>query len=699
MRTPKVLIIEDDPGVARLVSMAVTQVECEPVTADTGSQAVHWLLENSADLLLIDNILPDMRAMELLEQLETLSRSCPFIITTGQGNELTAVELMKRGAVDYIVKDADFLTKLPAALVRALEVIRTRRRLSEIEGALLQFTIETEAILEAAADGIVTFDRGGSIVTANAAACEIYGMQLPEMVGADVGCLFPAEGGTPILPLPGKAATADVRKQLRAPREFVAARADGRMIDAEVTISEVEGGSKRLYIAVIRDITDKKRIERQLLHDAFHDKLTGLPNRALVMNRINHLLKRREDQPGSRCAVLFVDLDRFKLVNDSMGHTAGDQLVTEVAKRLVNAVRPADTVARLGGDEFAVVIEDVHDLRNAVHLAERIQASLEPEIVVRGTSVKTNASIGIALSQDDTDSAEDLLRHADIAMYRAKEKGRARYEVFDIEMHSQTVMMMRIETDLRRAIGTDEIVVFYQPVVDLQKRVVAGYEALVRWMPPGRGMVSPADFIPVAEETGLICALGRQVLHAACRQNRQWMDQFGEPTIISVNLSAYQLQREDVVGMVRDVLRDTGLPPSALKLELTESVFVDYSKGDLQALDELKAMGIGISIDDFGTGYSSFSYLGKLPVEAIKLDRSFISGLPHDKDHVAISTSILALAKAMNLRVIAEGIEHSGQLKFLHEHGCRWAQGYLFGRPVPAPQAEELLFASIDVKL
>ncbi|MCB9932931.1 MAG: EAL domain-containing protein [Planctomycetes bacterium] len=699
MVTPKVLIIEDDPGVAKLVSNAVAKVECEPVTVDTGTQAVQWLLDYSADLLLIDNILPDMRALDLLDQLEKNGKSFPFIITTGQGNESLAVELMKRGAVDYIVKDTDFLDRLPSALARALEMIRTKRRLSEIEASLLQFTIETEAILEAAADGIVTFDHGGRIVTANAAICEMYGFSAENLIGADIGCLFPGEGGIPILPLPGRAGTGDVRKQLRTPREFVAGRSDGRLIDAEVTISEVEGGSKRLYIAVIRDISEKKRIERQILHDAFHDKLTGLPNRALAMNRINHLLKRRDDQPGCRCAVLLVDLDRFKLVNDCMGHTAGDQLILEVSRRLMSAVRPADTVARLGGDEFAVVIEDVHDLRNAVHLAERIHSALEPEVVVRGTDVKASASIGIALSQEGSGDAEDLLRHADIAMYRAKEKGRARYEVFDIEMHSQTVMMMRIETDLRRAIGTEEIVVFYQPVVDLHKRVVAGYEALVRWMQPGRGMVSPADFIPVAEETGLICALGRQVLHAACRQNRQWMDQFGEPTIISVNLSAYQLQREDVVSMVRDVLRDTGLPTSALKLELTESVFVDYSKGDLQALDELKAMGIGISIDDFGTGYSSFSYLGKLPVEAIKLDRSFISGLPHDKDHVAISTSILALAEAMNLRVIAEGIEHSGQLKFLHDHGCRWAQGYLFGRPVPAPQAEELLFASIDVKL
>ncbi|MCB9893716.1 MAG: EAL domain-containing protein [Planctomycetes bacterium] len=699
MDAPKVLIIEDDSGVAKLVSNAVAKLNCQPVTVSTGGEAVQWLLQYDADLLLIDNVLPDMHATELLQELDSHGRSYPFIITTGQGNESLAVELMKRGAVDYVIKDSEFLDKLPPALARALEVVRTRRRLTEVEAALLQYTIETEAILEAAADGIATFDRDGRIVTANAAICEMYGFEREKLVDAAVDCLFPGDESGPVLPLPGRAGTGDVRKQLRAPREFVAIRADGTPFDAEVTMSEVEGSSKRLYIAVIRDISDKKRIERQLLHDAFHDKLTGLPNRALAMNRIAHVLKRRESDGGQRCAVLFVDLDRFKMVNDSMGHSTGDQMLVDVAHRLVAAVRPSDTVARLGGDEFAIIVEDVHDLRNAIQLAERILQSLEPEMNVKGAMVKTNASIGIALDQEGSSDAEDLLRHADIAMYRAKEKGRGRFEVFNIEMHSQTVMMMRMETALRRAIGSDEIVVYYQPVVDLSKRVVAGFEALVRWNRPGEGMVSPADFIPLAEETGLICALGRQVLHMACRQNRAWKDQFGEPTVISVNLSSYQLQREDVVSMVRDVLQDTKLPASCLKLELTEGVFVDYAKGQLNALDELKAMGVGLAIDDFGTGYSSFSYLGKLPIEVIKLDRSFITGLPHDKDHVAICTSILALAQAMKLRVVAEGVEHTGQLKFLYEHGCRWAQGFLFGRPVSPDQAEELLFSSIDVKL
>ncbi|MCA8911547.1 MAG: EAL domain-containing protein [Planctomycetes bacterium] len=699
MAGPTILVIEDDPGVATLVSNTVGDVGCNAVTVATGGDAVEWLRENDADLLLIDNVLPDMHALDLLDRIEEVGRHFPFIVTTGNSSESVAVELMKRGAVDYVIKDAEFLDRLPVAIHRAIEMLSARERLSEVENALHQYRVETEAILEAAADGITTFDNTGKIITANGALCEMYAQEFDKLVGSQVDALFPAENGSAVIPLPGRAGTGEVRKQLRIPREYVAIRSDGTPFDAEVTINEVQGGNRRVYIAIIRDISEKKRIERQLLHDAFHDKLTGLPNRALAMNRINHALKRRDDHESYRCGVMFLDLDRFKMVNDTLGHAAGDQMLIEVAQRLQEAVRPADTIARIGGDEFVVVLEDIHDIRNAIHVAERMLESLDAEINVRGHPVRTNASIGIALNEDTTENGEELLRHADIAMYRAKEKGRARFEIFDLEMHSRTVMMMRTETELRRAIGTDEILLHYQPVVDLEKRVVAGFEALVRWNQPGRGMISPAQFIPLAEETGLIGALGRQVLYMACRQNREWKDQFGEPTVIAVNLSVYQLQREDVVSLVQDVLKETGLPPSTLKLELTEGAFLDYQKGGLEALDELKAMGIGLSIDDFGTGYSSFSYLGKLPIETIKLDRSFIMGLPQDKDHQAISKAILAMAQAMDLKVVAEGIEHSGQLRFLYEHGCRFAQGYLFSRPVGVEQAVDLLFSSVDVRI
>ena len=699
MNQARVLVVEDDNGLASLVARRVEQAGCHADVARDSAEAVSRLTDDEFDLMLLDHELPDGNASQLLDNLDQAGVSTPFIVTTGQGNETLAVELMKRGALDYLIKDTDFLDRLEASITRVLSHIQTQARLREVEQSLKQHRVEMEAIVEAAVDGIVTFDGDGHIVTANGALCSLYGYTSEEVAGLHISALFPNEEGVPVFPLPGRAGTGEIRKQLQAPREFIGVRKEGSPFDAEVTMNEVQGSADRLYIAIIRDISEKKRIERQLLHDAFHDKLTGLPNRALALNRISHALSRRDDHPRFRCAVMFVDLDRFKMVNDTMGHAAGDSLLIEVAERLQNVMRPADTIARLGGDEFVVVLENVVDMRNAIHVAERVLEALKPEINLKGSPVQANASLGIALSQDDTDDAEELLRRADIAMYRAKEKGRGRYEVFDIEMHSSTVMMMRLETDLRRAIGSDEITLHYQPVVNLQKRVVAGFEALVRWNRPGEGLVSPAKFIPLAEETGLICALGRQVLHLACKQNREWRDRFGEFTTLSVNLSAYQLQREDVVSLVRDVLKDTGMPAKSLKLELTEGAFIDYVKGEMSALDELKAMGVGLAIDDFGTGYSSFGYLGKLPIETIKLDRSFIKGLPQDHDHVAICRAILAMSGAMDLNVIAEGIEHTGQLKFLFEQGCRWAQGYLFSRPVPAEQAEELLFSTIEMNI
>jgi diguanylate cyclase (GGDEF)-like protein/PAS domain S-box-containing protein len=692
-----ILILDDDPGVSRLMGNAVREAGREPVCFARAADALHWLRENRPELMLLDNVLADMNAVAFLDQLEQAAISVPFVITTGQGNELLAVELMKRGALDYLVKDADFLDQLPAALQRTLRVVETQHRLADVEQALRQFRTETRAILEAAADGIVTFDAAGTIVTANSALREMYGFTEAELANLNITRLLtPADGGA--LPqYPTRASTNEAKRQLRTPREFVALRADGLTFDAEVTFSEIEGSSQRLYLAIIRDISEKRRVQRQLMHDALHDKLTGLPNRAQAAHRIQHLMGLYADRPGSHCAVVFVDLDRFKLVNDSMGHAAGDLMLVEVSRRLGHLLRPVDLLARIASDEFVIILDDVRELSSAVDVGRRVLAALEPEIPVRGARIKTNASIGIAMSQAAETDAEELLRRADLAMNRAKENGRGRIEVFDKDMHARTAMLMRLEIELRHAIGTDQILNYYQPVVNVDKGRVAGFEALVRWQQNGKGMVSPAEFIPLAEETGLICALGSQVLRNACRQNRLWHDRFGQPTVVSVNLSARQLVSDNVVQLVREVLADTGLPASSLKLELTESAFIDYQKGDLGALDELRAMGVGLAIDDFGTGYSSFGYLGKLPIETIKVDRTFVQGLPDKPDNVAITSAILALARAMNINTVVEGVENAAQLRFLRERGCRWVQGYLFSKPLPADAATEFLARPVAV--
>lgn len=696
--TPHVLIVEDDEGVARLVGNAVKETGCEYSIVPTGSDALAWCAERRADLMLLDNVLPDMTANELLENAEEGGVAlCPFIVTTGNGSEMLAVELMKRGAVDYIVKDADFLDRIGPAVKRAMESIRGKRKLEEVEAALRQYAVETEAILDLAPHGILTFNGEGEIITANRKTAELYGTNQEKLNGVNIAELLPEKGGMPLAAVPGKTSVRDVKEYLNSAHEFVGTRVDGTTFEGEVVFSKAEASLHPLYIAIIRDVTEYKSIERQLVHDAFHDKLTGLPNRALVQNRIDHALTRRHENPGWRCAVLFVDLDRFKLVNDTLGHTAGDQLLIEAAKRIKKQLRPDDTIGRIGGDDFLVLVEDIHDVRNAIHVCERILQGLEDPITINGQPVHSNASIGVAFGTNDVERGEELIRRADIAMYRAKENGRGRFEVFEDDMHSRTSMLLKLENDLRKAVREKEFVLHYQPVIDLVERKVAGFEALVRWARSGSELVSPGVFIPLAEETGLISDIGRQVLYEACRQNREWMDLSGKPCVMNVNMSAHQLQRDDVVSMVRDILNDLKLPTSSLHLELTEGVFVDYGKGDLEVLDELAAMGVGLAIDDFGTGYSSFSYLSKLPVQTLKLDRSFIMGLPHNSDHVAIATAILAMAKAMGLDVVAEGVEELQQLKFLMQHGCLMAQGYYFSRPVAAEHAEASLHKNIEI--
>ena len=693
-----VLILDDDPGVSRLMGNAVRDLACKPVAFERGAEALQWASQHRPDLLLLDNVLPDMNAAVFLDKLDRAGRMSPFIITTGQGSEAVAVDLMKRGALDYVVKDSDFLERLPSLLQRALALIGAQRRVQDMEKALAQYRVETRAILEAAADGIATFDVGGQIVTLNSSIRDMYAFGAENLVGQPIARLFapPSHGGT--LPVPGRHSSKEVKRQLRAPHEFVAVRANGTQFDAEVTFSEIDGSNQRLFLAIVRDISEKKRVQRQMLHDAFHDKLTGLPNRAHIVNQIARALSQNLDDPAAYCAVLFIDLDRFKVVNDSLGHAAGDLMLLEVARRLSHVIKPEHVLARINSDEFAIVIRCTSDLAEATHMAQAVLGALLADISVRGASLKANASIGIAISQKGDTDAEDLLRRADLAMNRAKQNGRGRYELFQAEMHSRTTLMMRLEIEMRRAIGTDEFVNYYQPVVDISKGKLAGFEALVRWNQPGKRMVPPSEFIPLAEETGLICALGRQVLHNACRQVRQWRDKLGITTAVSVNLSARQLRTDDVVRVVSDALRDHDLPPKCLRLELTESAFIDYNRGDLSALDEIKRMGVGMSIDDFGTGYSSFGYLGKLPIETIKMDRSFIQGLPESSDHVAITSAILAMAKAMNINVVAEGVERENQLKFLLGQGCRWVQGYLFSPPVPAEQAEAMLTQPFSVQ-
>jgi diguanylate cyclase (GGDEF)-like protein len=429
------------------------------------------------------------------------------------------------------------------------------------------------------------------------------------------------------------------------------------------------------------------------LHDAFHDALTDLPNRALFMDRLGRAVERLKRHREGCLAVLFLDLDGFKVINDSLGHAIGDELLVGTARRLQTCLRAEDTVARLGGDEFAVLLDDMRHISDATRVSERIQKELGQPFVVSGHEVFAPASIGIAMSATGDESFEDLLRDADTAMYRAKALGKGRYEVFDPAMHLRAVTRLQVETDLRRAVEREEFRLHYQPIIAIEGGYVFAVEALVRWQHPTRGLVPPLEFIPVTEETGLIVPLGEWVLREACRQMWHWEQELGAlaPHMMSVNLSSKQFMQHDLIDKVKEILGETGLDPRRLGLDLTESVVMENADSTTVMLTQLTELHIHLSIDDFGTGYSSLSYLHRFPIEALKIDRSFIRRMGAQGENLEIVRTILTLAHSLGMTVVAEGVETAEQLRQLKDLGCEYAQGYLFSRPVDGDAAAVLI--------
>jgi diguanylate cyclase (GGDEF)-like protein len=452
---------------------------------------------------------------------------------------------------------------------------------------------------------------------------------------------------------------------------------------------EVSRVNERLQV----ELTERKHAEDKLVYTALHDSLTGLPNRALLMDRLHHVMERAKRRKNYMYAVLFLDLDRFKVVNDSLGHNIGDQLLIESARRLTACLRGEDTVARLGGDEFVILLEDIQDSTDAIRVAERIQHDLVAPYDLESHKIIVFVSMGIVLSGANYERPDDVLRDADIAMYRAKGQGLGRYVIFDPAMLDRVMTRLELETDLRRALEYQEFIVHYQPILDMGTDRIVGFEALVRWQHPTKGLIPPAEFIPAAEETGLIVPIGYWILDEACRQICVWQVQFpaDPPLTISVNLSTRQCAQPDLVQKIADVLKINKLDASCLKLELTESLIVQDPESTSVMLSKLCELGIQVQIDDFGTGYSSLGYLHTLPIDTLKIDRSFISRLGINDNGSEIVRTILALAHNLGMKVIAEGVETDDQLSKLKKMDCEYVQGFLFAKPVDSQEAGILL--------
>jgi diguanylate cyclase (GGDEF)-like protein/PAS domain S-box-containing protein len=647
---------------------------------DVATGATRWSAELYRLLGIDAAVEPDLEQLYLRvhpDDLLALNRELRAALDRGVTGDLT-FRILRGAEVGWCHLRAEAVTTDDGTTVTGTVVDITERRRIEDERRAAEARLRLG--FENAAMGIVMVDSDCRITMVNPAMRELLGRPDDELVGEPMDRFLQADDGRS-----ARARIAAVARHEAGPyqaeRRFI--RPDGTITWAVVNVAPVhaDDGEVEYFFAQVQDITDRKAMEDALEHLAVHDALTQLPNRTLLTDRLEHALE-QVGRHGGGVAVLFVDIDRFKFVNDGMGHRAGDDLLTIVADRLRATVRPSDTVARFGGDEFVVVCEQLDGPWEATRIGARIARTIEAPMMIESREVVVTASIGIAIAAEGA-TADSLFREADSAMYRAKERGRARVEVFDEALRGRAAERLELEGALRRALVNGEFTLAYQPIVRLSDETIVGAEALVRWRHPERGLMSPAEFIPLAEETGLIVPLGAWVLSEALRQARLWHAE-GRPLEIGVNLSARQLMSPDLVGTVRRTLEESGIDPAYVHLEITESVLMDDVEYSIETLTALKELGIHFAVDDFGTGYSSLSYLKRLPIDTLKIDQSFVRGLGVAENDSSIVRAILGLGRALGMDLLAEGVEGPAQLAELKALGCDTAQGYLWSCPVAA---------------
>jgi diguanylate cyclase (GGDEF)-like protein/PAS domain S-box-containing protein len=590
-----------------------------------------------------------------------------------------------------LLSGVSLLFALP--VVSRIDLLTVKAREDETSVTLTDSTELFRVAFDQASIGMALVTANGRWLRVNHSFCEILGYTKEELFARDFQAVIHPDDVAPALADVSALLKGNVPTTLQREKRYI--HKDGHIVRVLWSLSQAQvEGSKSVYLIFqIQDITDRKQAEERLLHDAFHDALTGLPNRALFIDHLKLTIAQSKRNKARKFAVLFLDLDRFKVVNDSLGHIIGDQLLVGIARRLELCLREGDTVARVGGDEFTILLDDLVEESEAEFIAERIQQEVGTPFFLGGREVFTTVSIGIAPSSRGYEQPDEILRDADTAMYRAKSLGKARHEVFDEAMHALAVNLLQLETDLRRAQERNEFIIEYQPIVSLTDFRVSGFEALVRWQHPDRGLVSPIDFIPVAEEGGQILQIGQWVLRQACVDMRGWQERFpaDPPLFVTVNLSAKQFAQPDLIEQVKESLEFSNLDPNCLKLEITESVVMDDIETGTAMLFQLRALGVRLSIDDFGTGYSSLSYLHRFPIDTLKIDRSFVTRIVNDKENIEIVRTILMLAENLGMDVVAEGVETQEQMALLRQLSCQSGQGYFFSKPMRPHEAEQII--------
>ena len=685
--TIKVLLIEDDEDDYLLTSDLLGEVkdvryDIQWVSKYDGALAT--LCSGDFDVCLIDYRLGPGNGIDLMR--EALANGCPIpmILLTGQGGKDIDNEATDAGAADYLVKGNVEAHVLERAIRYAIANGRMIRQMRESETRF-------RSLVESAKDAIMLTDFQGKIISWNEGAETIFGYSRDEALQLSLPDLFPESEGSGQTNVRPFTATGLLHTNSKA-IELKGIKKDGEEFPLEISLSSWETIDGLFYSGIIRDITDRKSLEQQLTHQALHDPLTKLANRVLFRDRVEHALAKIA-RSKTAMAVLFLDLDNFKTVNDSLGHARGDMLLVSVAERLRTCLRSTDTPARLGGDEFAVLIENARHPEDAVFVVERITEALRDPFTIDGKEVFVETSLGIAASVTGIENPEELLRNADVAMYKAKSQGKGRYIFFENEMREALMERIELEDNLRTAIENQELELNYQPIIELETNRVTGMEALVRWNHPRHGLIFPDKFIPIAEDANLIVPIGVWVLEEACRQASRWINQCGEERHLSVtvNLSIRQFQQSNLFKLVAETLERTGLPPECLILEITETLMIQNTEAMIEKLQRLKDLGIRLAIDDFGTGYSSLSYLHRFPVDILKIDKSFIEKVCQGKEGTAVARAIVMMGESLNLRVIAEGVENEEQASALKLLGCESGQGYYFSKPLDCEAMGEFL--------
>src|SRR5271163_3052737 len=688
------LLVEDNLGDARLLREMFNDeglYKTELKHVQSMSEAEKSLADGQFDIILLDLGLPDEQGLGAVRRARAAAPRVPLVVLTSLDDQAMATQALQEGAQDYLIKGQIDVRGLLRALRYAIE-----RKL--MEEALFVVKERAEVTLNCIGDAVVCTDIRGNITFLNFVAEKMTGWSWQEAAGRPMAEVFKIQDAISREPTPNPMDVAmGLDRTVHLPSNCILVRRDGFETPIEDSVAPIHNreGKATGAVIVFRDVSAARAMALQMAHSAQHDFLTGLPNRMLLNDRINQAIV-LAPRHGKKVAVLFLDLDGFKHINDSLGHAIGDKLLQSIAKRLVECVRSSDTVSRQGGDEFVVLLSEIEQSEDPAKTARRMLEAVAEPHPIEHHDLHVTTSIGVSVCPEDGSDAATLIKNADTAMYQAKENGRQSYQFYKPAMSVRAIERQSIEENLRRALERQEFTLQYQPKINIKSGEITGAEALIRWTHPVRGSVSPAQFIPVAEDCGLILPIGNWVLREACKQARAWVDARLPLATMAVNISAMEFRDENFLEGVFSILEETGLDPGALELELTESVLMKHAESTETILKTLRSRGVQLALDDFGTGYSSLSYLRKFPIDALKIDQSFVRQITTAPDETTIVTAVISMGRSLKLRVVAEGVETQEELAFLQAHHCDEAQGYFFSRPVLPQDFAKILKAGVS---